>query len=275
MGPQLYIHLGRAILISPQLEEFLRILPSNLQPIRIRNLHIIEPVTRILKRLKGIVDTEQNPIRSNLRHTKIQRRGAEMPRRRDPNVLRKVLPNRLLARLPQPQQLLPVFKPVIDPPHVEGDVFAEMSDDDLQFGVTIKDAVRDHAERVQGHAMRKRERGSDKPFSIGPELVVDGAGGVARMEVQRYVQLGAGLPEDIPFLIVVEDHIVAVGAGALCVVDESAEESVLGDAATELICGFLGVVHGQGPVINKENKLAPFSALSTSLPHIPLDIWTR
>lgn len=111
-------------MIRPQLEQLLRILPSNLQPIRRVQLRMVKPLTGVFKRLERIIDREENPIRPNLRHAEVQRRGREMSRRRDPYILRKVIPDRLLARLSQPQQLLAILEPVVDAPHVERHMLA-------------------------------------------------------------------------------------------------------------------------------------------------------
>lgn len=148
-----HVSLRRAILIRSQLEQLLRILPPNLQSVRIRHLSLVKPFTSIGKRLKRIIDREQNSIRADLRHTKVQGRRREMPRGCNPQVLRKVLADRLLTRLPQTKQLFPVLEPVVDPPHVEWDVLAQMTENNLQFGVAVEDSVRDHSEDVQTYTL--------------------------------------------------------------------------------------------------------------------------
>lgn len=119
-----------------------------------------------------------------------------------------------------------------------------MAHDDLQFRVPVKDPVRDHSKDMQTDAVRKAQRRPDEPFPICPQLFVDCARGVARVQVEGYVQLGTGLPEYIPFGVVVEDHVVAVRAGALCVVHQGAFEAVFLDTAAELRGCLVGVMHG-------------------------------
>jgi len=163
----------------------------------------------------------------------------------DPDVLRKVISNSLLARLLQAEGFLDVLEPVIDPPEVEGDVLAQVADDNLELGKAVEDAVGHHAEQVQADALGEAEGRSDQPFAVRPEFVVDGAGGVSWVEVEGDVEFLDCGPEDVPVCTVVEDHVVAVGAGSLRVVDERTEESELGHAASEFVCCLFGVVHGQ------------------------------
>ena len=168
-----------------------------------------------------------------------------MPRRCDPDILGKVLPYRLFARLCQTKQLLSILEPMIDSPHVEGNMFTEMAHDDLEVGMTVKDAVSHHAQYVKTDALCEAERWSDEPFAVCPELVVDCAGGVARVQVEGYVELGACLPEDVPVCVVVKDHVISIGASPLGVVHEGAFEAEGLDAAAEFGSCFLGVVHGE------------------------------
>ena len=141
-----------------------------------------------------------------------------MPRSRNPDILRKVLANRLLARIRQPKQLLPILKPVVNPPHVEGDMLTQMAQNHLEFGVSVEDPVGDHAQDMQTDAVGEAKRWTDEPLPVCPELVVDASCGVAGVQVQGDVQVGAGLPENVPFRLVVEDHVIPVWSGALGVV---------------------------------------------------------
>lgn len=138
------VNSSRTILVSPEFKQLLRILPSNLQSIRIRHLRGIKPLTSILKRLKRIINREQNPISPNLRHAEVQRSSREMSRRRNPQILRKVLPNRPLTRLPKAKHLLPILKPVVDPPHIKRYVLPQMSKYNLQLRVPIEHPIRHH-----------------------------------------------------------------------------------------------------------------------------------
>jgi hypothetical protein len=65
------------------------------------------------------------------------------------------------------------------------------------------------------------------------------------MKVERYVELLNGGPENIPFLTVVEDHVVAALASSLGVVDESTFEAVFFDDSLQLCGRLVGVMHGE------------------------------
>lgn len=170
-----------------------------------------------------------------------------MPRGGDPDVLGEIVADGLLAGLGQAEMLLPVLEPVVNAPHVEGDVLAEMADDNLQVGMAIKDAIGDHSQDMEAHALGKAEGRANQPLPVGPELIIDGAGGVAGVEIQWDVQVGAGLPEHIPLGLVIEDVVIPVWASTLGVVDQGAFEAILLDTATEFGGGLLGAMHRQGP----------------------------
>ena len=105
-------------------------------------------------------------------HTILQGRAGEMARGGDPDVLLEVLMYRLLARLVQSQWLLDILQPVIDAPKIKRKVFAQMSDDNLDFREAIKNAVRDQAHEVQTDVVGKREGRSDEVFPIFVQHIV-------------------------------------------------------------------------------------------------------
>lgn len=238
-------NLGIKVLVLFQFEQLFGIFPPNLGPIGNAQLGAVEPIASRLEFLERVVDREQDAVRTDLVHAEVERGRGEVPARRDPDVLVEVLADRLLAA--QPQRLLDVLEPVVDAPQVEGDVLAQVAQDDLQRRVAVEDAVGHHAEHVQADALGKGQRRADEPLPVLPQLLEDGARRVARVQVEGHVQLRAGPPEDVPLGLVVEDHVVPVGPGALRVVDQGALEAVLRHAAAELGGGLLGVVHGQGP----------------------------
>src|SRR5690625_1040156 len=94
--------------------------------------------------------------------------------------------------------LLTVLKPVVDTPHVEWDVFAEMAKNNLQLRIAIKHPVGDHSEGMQTDTMGKRERRAYQPLAILPQLLKDYASWIARVKIERNVKLYARLPEDVP-----------------------------------------------------------------------------
>ena len=79
----------------------------------------------------------------------------------NPDVLRKVLSNGLLARLFETQGFLDVLKPVVNSPEVEGNVLAQVADDDLELGEAVEEAVGHHTEEVQTDALGEAEGRAD------------------------------------------------------------------------------------------------------------------
>lgn len=238
--------LPLAVLVGTQLEELLGIISADLLLVDVAQVHAVIPVTGIPKRLERVVNGKQDAVCANLGHTVLQRWCRKVPARCDPQVPLKVVPDGELAR--QAKRLLDVLEPVVDAPDVKGQVLAQVTEDDLQLWVTVEDAVGHHAECVEADTLGEAQRRTDEPGSLGPELLVDGACGVSRVEVEGDVELRDGRPEDVPVLAVVEDHVVTVGTATLCVVDEGSLEAVLGHTASELRGSLIWVVHGQGSV---------------------------
>lgn len=160
---------------------------------------------------------------------------------RDPDILVEIIPDRLLAA--QAERLLDVLKPVVYAPHIKGDVLAEVAEDDLQLWVAVEDAVCHHSEDVQTDALGEGERGSYEPMAVLPEFLVDHTSWIPWVQVQRDVELGASLPEDVPLRLVVKDVSLTIRAATLGVVDQSSLETVLGHAAAEFVCCFLRIMH--------------------------------
>lgn len=131
-----------------------------------------------------------------------------MTTRSDPDVLVEVFPDRLLAV--QTKRLLDILEPVVDAPEIKGNVLAQVAQDDLQLGVTVEYAIGDHAQDMKGDTLREGERWADEPLAVFPELLKNGACGIARVQVEGHVQFCASLPEDIPFGLVVKDQVVAI-----------------------------------------------------------------
>ena len=96
----------------------------------------------------------------------LQSGAGEVTRGGDPDVLLEVLVDRLLAGLVQSKRLLNVLQPMVDAPQIERDVLAEMSDDYLDTGIAIKDAVGHKTEEVQADIICKGKWGSNKIFAL-------------------------------------------------------------------------------------------------------------
>lgn len=142
----------------PQPQQSLRIIPPN-PPIRINTPHsllnrlriIIPPPTPILNPLIRIINTKQHPIRPDLLNNILQRPCREMPTRRNPDILLKIVIDTLLTHnIPRLLRngFLHILEPVVYPPEVERDVFAVMADDHFCRGEAVEDTVCDEAESV-------------------------------------------------------------------------------------------------------------------------------
>jgi hypothetical protein len=239
------LHLSIAVLEATDLEQLPRIPPTDLLLSLFRKIDRVIPRTSILKRLERIIDTEEDSGSSDLLNAVLQRGSREMATGGDPDVLGKVLSDGLLARLLEAQRFLDILKPVVDPPEIEGNVLAQVTDNDLELGEAVEEAVGHHSEEVQTDALGEAEGRADQPFSVCPQLVVDAAGGVSGVKVEGYVEFLDCGPEDVPICVVVEDHFFAIGTGSLSVIDERTQESKLGDAASEFVCCLFGIVHRQ------------------------------
>jgi hypothetical protein len=236
---------GIAVLEAADLEQLPRIPPTNLLLSLLRKIDRIIPRASILERLERIIDTEKNSGSSNLLNAVLQCGSRKVATGSNPDILRKVLSDGLLARLLQAEWFLDILEPVVDPPEVEGNVLAQVADDDLELGEAVEEAVGHHSEEVQTDALGEAEGRADQPFPVCPKLVMDAAGGISGVEIEGDVEFLDCGPEDIPVCVVVEDHVFALRAGSLSIVDERTEEAKLGDAASEFFCCLFGIVHGQ------------------------------
>jgi hypothetical protein len=226
-----------AVLEAANLEQLPRIPPTNLLLSLLRQINRIIPRTSILKRLERIINTEKNPRSPNLFDAILQRGSRKVATGSDPDVLRKVLSDRLLTRLLQAERFLDVLEPVVDPPEVEGNVLAQVADDDLELGEAVEEAVGHHSEEVQTDALGETEGRTDQPFAVCPQLIVYASGRVPWVQVEGDIEFLDSGPEDVPVCAVVEDHVFAFGAGSLSVVDERAQEPKLGDASSAASLG--------------------------------------
>src|SRR5690242_1930542 len=98
---------------------------------------------------------------------------------------------------------------------------------------------------METDANSKRQRRTNKPLTVFPKLLENNAGRIAWVQVQRNIELCKSFPEDIPLRLVVEDVIFAISSGSLSVVHQCALEAILRNCSSKLICGFLGIVHGE------------------------------
>ncbi len=147
-------------------EKSLCILAANVHLIREVDLGRVEPLARVLVRLVGVVDGEEDAVRTDLMDAVLQSGAGEVTRGGDPDVLLEVLVDRLLAGLVKPERLLDVLQPMVDAPEIERDVLAQMSDDDLDTGKAIEDAVGHETEEVQADIICKGKWGSNEIFTL-------------------------------------------------------------------------------------------------------------
>ena len=134
------------------------------------------------------------------------------------------------------------FKPMVYTPHIKGQMFSQMAEDDLQLGESIKDAVGDHAEDMKAHTLSKAERWSYEPLSLRPKFVVYDVSWIARVQIEGNIQLGNHCPKFIPLGLVIEYH--TVWTSSLGVVDQSSLETILMYTATQFRGCFFRTVHG-------------------------------
>lgn len=73
------------------------------------------------------------------------------------------------------------------------------------------------------------------------------------MKVQRDIELGNRLPEDIPFGLVVEDPLLRFLSMTLRIVDQRAFEAVLNDASLQLFRSLFRIMHRQSSADSQQN----------------------
>lgn len=132
---------------------------------------------------------------------------------------------------------------MIDTPHIERNVFAQMSEDHLSLGVTIENAVCDHAQSMETDTNSEGQGRTNQPLPVFPELLEDNTGGVTGMQVQRNVEICERFPENVPFWLVVEDVVLAISTRSLGIVHKSALESVLDHSPPQFFCSLFRIVH--------------------------------
>ena len=118
-----------------------------------------------------------------------------------------------------------------------------MAEDDLQLRVRVEQARADQPQRVHGGFGMERPVRPEQP--VVPLVGADRAGQrIARMQVERHVEVGDGLPERPVLRQVVVER--AVGAAGLReAVHQRADEAELLDAARQLARRFIRVLHRQ------------------------------
>lgn len=102
-----------------------------------------------------------------------------------------------------------------------------MANDDLQLGTPVEDAVDDHAEKREGHTVRRSVENSGEEFSIFVVAFEDSTAGWARIDVNGHVKFCVCEPEDVLFRLVVEYVVLAIETAHLCIIYEGSEEFVL------------------------------------------------
>lgn len=113
----------------------------------------VPPGGAVLDGLVGVVDGEEDALGADLADDVLEGVGGEVAGGGDPDVLLEVVVDGLLGEAVVPlldgERALDVLEPVVDAPEVEGQVLAQVADDDLEVGVAVEDAVGDHAHQVQ------------------------------------------------------------------------------------------------------------------------------
>merc|ERR1712093_6360 len=221
------------------------ILPPNRLLLAIFQFQSIKPGTSILITFERIVGREHDSIcAAEFFDAVLQGRRRKVPRGCDPDVVTKVLPDGPLTRLLQSQRLLDILKPMVDPPQVKRNMLSQMSDHHLEFGVSVKDPIDNHAQQMQAHTLCKAERRTDQPFAISPQSIIHHTRGLFGMKVEGDVEFDTSLPEHIPLRLIIKYQGLPV-RGYLDVIDQCALEAVLFNAASQFRRCLGWVVHGQ------------------------------
>lgn len=124
-----------------------------------------------------------------------------MPARGDPDVPLEVVVDGLLE----------ILEPVVDAPEVEGEVLAHVTDDNLEVGEAVEDAVGDEAHEVEVDAVGEGERGPDEVLALGVQLVVDDVGGGGETNVHWDIEVGDDLPEGVKLGLIVNLYVSPLG----------------------------------------------------------------
>ena len=138
--------LSIRVLELPKLEQFRSIVSAYALLYIIVQISFIIPAACIFKALKRIVDRKEYPSISDLFHTVLQRWRREMPASCNPDIVSEVVIDRTFAI--ETKWLLDIFEPVIDPPKIERNMLAQVTNDDLQLWMPIEDTIRDHAKQM-------------------------------------------------------------------------------------------------------------------------------
>ncbi|RDW61213.1 uncharacterized protein DSM5745_10711 [Aspergillus mulundensis] len=242
------------IRIPPQLKQPLRILPAHHaipvppQSLRQGLLIAIKPARPHRNRLIRRINTKHDPLRAQITRNIPNRSRREVPTRRHPDILLKVIINVPLTHdipvLPR-KRTLHILQPVIDPPKVKRDMLAQMANNHLQPREPIKHPVRDQAQQMQRHVVRKAQRRPDQVLPLCVHLRLVPAARGRRVQVHGDIELHALRPEGIVPRLVVEEVCFAGGASVLVVVQQGAVEAETRDAALEFVGGLGRVVHAQ------------------------------
>ena len=238
-------HWSIGVLVLVKFQQLFRVLTTNIDFVLEVDLGRIEPMTSIFVGFVGIIDREENTVRTDLMDTVLQRRAGEMAGSGDPDILLEVLVDGLLAGLIQPEGLLDIFQPVIDTPKVKRQMLAQMSDDDLNPRKAVEDTVRNDAHQVQANVVGERKRRPDKVFAVLVLHVVEDPLRRRRMYVDGHIELLNDGPEGVVLgMIVEEDLLFALRTrGQLPIVQQRAMEAVIRHTTGQLSRRLVGVVH--------------------------------
>jgi len=169
------------VVVLAQTEQLLRILLANILVRLLTTQCLLDvlsvavpPATAILNGLIRIIDTEQQSLRAKIFSDILQSLSAEVSTGGEVDVVLEVIVNGLLTHNISClgcKGLLNIFEPVVDAPEVEGDVLTQVTNDDLELGEAVEDAVGDHTEEMQRYAVGEAEGRSNEGTCAGRTAV--------------------------------------------------------------------------------------------------------
>ncbi len=224
-----------------QLEERQGVGAADLQAVGLADGGVVEPVCGMVHVLEGPVGGEQEAVRAHFEQRIDQRLRAEVARGGQVEILVEIV-----AQLALRGVALGHVHPgvaVVHAPHVVGQAFAEVAQDDPEAGVPVEQAAGHEAQRMHGGFLRERPGGAHQPGMALVDLRPAGDG-VARVQVEGRVQPFHGGPEIAVLRRVVIDHVLGRADLREAVDQRTAEAQVL-HAALQLARGEVGVLHGQ------------------------------
>ena len=163
---------------------------------------------------------------------------------------------------------------MIESPDIRWKTLPEMSNDELDFGESIKNPISAQSKGMDTHTSGK-DLGAPS-CSIVPKLFPDGWRRETRMHVHRYPKILHRLPENIVVIAVIKQHGVTVRTrrlpfqrqslpliGGPTIIEHAADESEFFNGASEFLGSLSRIVHRDG-----SKALETSGVLRTDIGHV-------